>query len=125
MPDIFSHDTAVVWTRQYLKKHPSTKGGLDGMEVALHNTLAECAAFINETYDVEGIQKVACASLAWQQLLLELEYTWPGVFQLQVIIPQRALDPHGERHTSHCTIILLDCKNASHASASGGITAPF
>jgi len=66
MPDIFPHDTAVVWTRQYLKKHPSTKGDLDGMEVALHNTSAECAAFINETYDVEGIQKVACASLALQ-----------------------------------------------------------
>ena len=110
MPDILPHDTAIVWTRQYLKKHPSTKGDLDGMEVALHNTLAECAAFINETYDVEGIQKVACASLALQQLLLQLEYTWPGVFQLQVIIPQRARDPHGEGHTIHYAIILLDSK---------------
>ena len=57
MPDIFPHDTAVVWTRQYLKKHPSTKGDLDGTEVALHNTLAECVASINETYDAEGIQR--------------------------------------------------------------------
>ena len=31
------------------------------MEVALQDTLAECAAFINETYDVEGSQKVVCA----------------------------------------------------------------
>ena len=66
MPDILPHDTAIVWTRQYLKKHPSTKGDLDGMEVALHNTLAECAAVINEAYDVEGTQKVACAISALQ-----------------------------------------------------------
>ena len=74
MPDIFPHDTALVWTRQCLKKHPSTKGDVDGMEVALQDTLAECAAFINETYDVEGIQKVACASLALQDAGKSLQY---------------------------------------------------
>ena len=55
MPDILPHETAVAWTRHYLKKHPLPKGDLDGMEVALRRTLAEGATFINENYDVEGL----------------------------------------------------------------------
>ena len=53
MPDVFPHETAVAWTRQYLKKYPLTKGtGLGAMERELADRLNECKKHINAAYDV-------------------------------------------------------------------------
>ena len=53
MPDVFPHETAVAWTRQYLKKYPLAKGkGLDTMERELADRLDECKKHINAAYDV-------------------------------------------------------------------------
>ena len=56
MPDVFPHETAVAWTRQYLKKYPLTKGtGLAAMERELADRLGECKKHINAAYDVGGL----------------------------------------------------------------------
>ena len=48
MPDVFPHETAVAWTRLYLKKNPLTKGkGLDSMEDELADRLRACKTYIN------------------------------------------------------------------------------
>lgn len=57
MPDLFPHETAVAWTRTYMKKHPRPKASLDEMEADLRATLVKCAKHINENYDVEGLHK--------------------------------------------------------------------
>ena len=57
MPDVFPHETAVAWTRNYLKKHPISKGNLDTMQAELRQKLAECARFINKHYEVADLHK--------------------------------------------------------------------
>ena len=61
MPGVFPHETAVAWTRQYLKKYPLAKGkGLDTMERELADRLDECKKHIDATYDVGDL----CSSYA-------------------------------------------------------------
>ena len=55
MPDVFPHETAVAWCRNFLKKNPLEKTDLDSMEGELVKTLAAAAKHINKTYDVEGL----------------------------------------------------------------------
>ena len=56
MPDVFPHETAVAWTRHYLKKFPLTKGkGLDAMERELTARLNECRKHINRNMDVSDL----------------------------------------------------------------------
>jgi hypothetical protein len=57
MPDVFPHETAVAWARNFFKKHPIQKEDLDDMERALRARFKECAKFINKNYDVEGLHK--------------------------------------------------------------------
>ena len=53
MPDVFPHETAVAWTRHYLKKYPLTKGtGLPAMEMELAARLKECKTYINRNLEV-------------------------------------------------------------------------
>ena len=57
MPDVFPHETAVAWTRLYLKKNPLTKGkGLDSMEAELAGRLRACKTRINCDFEV-GAQR--------------------------------------------------------------------
>ena len=61
MPGVFPHETAVAWTRQYLKKYPLAKGkGLDTMERELADRLDECKKHIDATCDVGDL----CSSYA-------------------------------------------------------------
>ena len=48
---------SVAWTRNLMKKHPFPKGSLDEMETALRNTLANCARYVNDNYEVEGLHQ--------------------------------------------------------------------
>ena len=58
MPDLFPHETAVAWTRKYLKDHPLQKGrGLESLRKQLVSTLSDCADHINKNYDVDGLSR--------------------------------------------------------------------
>ena len=60
MPDVWPHETAVSWLRNFMKKNPLTKGrGLPQLQKDFEATLASCVKFINENYEVEDL----CTSL--------------------------------------------------------------
>ena len=60
MPDVFPHETAVAWARQYMRKHPLHKeAGMAAMEEELADRLAECAKYITKNYNVDAL----CQSL--------------------------------------------------------------
>ena len=55
-PDVLPHETAVAWARGYFKKHPVSKdGGTADMERQLKATLVDCAAYINDNYEVDAL----------------------------------------------------------------------
>ena len=44
------------WARAFFKKHPLSKGrGIDDMERQFKAVLMDCAAYINENYDVDAL----------------------------------------------------------------------
>ena len=58
MPDVFPHETAVAWTRYYLKKHPlHAEAGVDAMEDELGKTLKACSKYIMKHYEVSDLCK--------------------------------------------------------------------
>jgi hypothetical protein len=55
-PDVFLHETAVAWIRNYLRTRPfSRQGSLDVQQTRLEAMLLECERHINANHDVEGL----------------------------------------------------------------------
>ena len=58
LADVLLHETAVAWIRQWFKKHPPKYGAaMSKNRSTLEAAFAECAAYMNENHDVEGLCK--------------------------------------------------------------------
>jgi len=58
-PDVFPHETAVAWVRQYFSKHPhSVRDGLEANHQAFLENLRDAEKHINQNHDVAAL----CAS---------------------------------------------------------------
>ena len=54
--DVFLHETAVAWIRNYMRTRPfSRHGSLDAQQTRLEAMLLECEQHINSNHDVDGL----------------------------------------------------------------------